>query len=856
MVRGTAPISGDTSTSLYNMVDNIYATNATSYLTTPTYDGSGQVVHPSIVYDADGWNGHKYWMAITPYPAANAALENPSILVSNDGVAWEVPEGLTNPLARPPSDGFNADPCLFMGNDEKMWLFWRGYVPGTHTATIWARHSTDGITWSSKESIIVSTTEGLACPTVVVDASGYTMWTTLATTHPYMLNKRTCATPNGTWSGATTCNMNMPAGFDIWHVEVRKVGYEYYAIIDVTAGRLYFSTSKDGEVWKSGAKHFLNRIGTTGWDSNALYKATSLYVENGDEPFIRLWYGGIKQVSPTVTEWHIGYTEAKFNPPPVATAQSVTTAEDTAKAITLAGTDVDGNSLTYIVVTQPAHGILSGTVPMLSYAPALNYNGVDSFTFKVNDGLLNSNIATVSIIITAVNDAPVATAQSVTTAEDTAKAVTLAGTDVDGNSLTYTVLTHPEHGILTGIAPNMSYTPALNYNGVDSFTFTVHDGLLNSNIAATVSITIIATNDAPVATAQGVTTAEDTAKAIKLAGTDIDGNALTYIVVTQPAHGKLTGTAPILSYSPALNYNGADSFTFKVNDGLLNSNIATVSIIITAVNDAPVATAQSVTIAENIAKAIKLAGSDVDGNALTYIVLTQPAYGILSGIVPMLTYTPNHGYIGADSFTFKVNDGIVDSAGVTVSITIAKPLSSVTFIPKYASPQLTAQPITLKASVIGGANLQYQFLVNGMVVREYAVTNTYDWKPILAGTYSLVVKAKDLNKMVTSAVLLYKIMPQLTVVTSLLPPRPIKTSISFTANAQGITTPHYSFRISYKDRWGRTINSIQTAYGQSNTLVWKPLVAAPYTVTVLARESASTTAYDATKSITYAITAY
>ena len=358
------------------------------------------------------------------------------------------------------------------------------------------------------------------------------------------------------------------------------------------------------------------------------------------------------------------------------------------------------------------------------------------------------------------------------------------------------------------------------------------------------------------ATAQGVTTAEDTAKAIKLAGTDIDGNALTYIVVTQPAHGKLTGTAPILSYSPALNYNGADSFTFKVNDGLLNSNIATVSIIITAVNDAPVATAQSVTIAENIAKAIKLAGSDVDGNALTYIVLTQPAYGILSGIVPMLTYTPNHGYIGADSFTFKVNDGIVDSAGVTVSITIAKPLSSVTFIPKYASPQLTAQPITLKASVIGGANLQYQFLVNGMVVREYAVTNTYDWKPILAGTYSLVVKAKDLNKMVTSAVLLYKIMPQLTVVTSLLPPRPIKTSISFTANAQGITTPHYSFRISYKDRWGRTINSIQTAYGQSNTLVWKPLVAAPYTVTVLARESASTTAYDATKSITYAITAY
>jgi Family of unknown function (DUF6288)/Bacterial Ig domain/Divergent InlB B-repeat domain/Bacterial Ig-like domain/HEAT repeats len=102
--------------------------------------------------------------------------------------------------------------------------------------------------------------------------------------------------------------------------------------------------------------------------------------------------------------------EAKTNTPPVANAQSVTTAEDTAKAITLIGSDVDGDALTYTIVTQPAHGTLSGTGASRTYTPAANYNGADSFTFKVNDGTVDSAVATVSITVTAVNDAPVANA--------------------------------------------------------------------------------------------------------------------------------------------------------------------------------------------------------------------------------------------------------------------------------------------------------------------------------------------------------------------------------------------------------------------------------------------------------------
>ena len=93
---------------------------------------------------------------------------------------------------------------------------------------------------------------------------------------------------------------------------------------------------------------------------------------------------------------------------------------------------------------------------------------------------------------------------------------------------------------------------------------------------------------APVAQAQTVTTAEDTAKAVTLVATDPDLDALTYGIVAQPAHGSVTLVGNVATYTPAANYHGADSFTFKANDGLADSNVATVSIAVTAVNDAPV----------------------------------------------------------------------------------------------------------------------------------------------------------------------------------------------------------------------------------------------------------------------------
>jgi hypothetical protein len=184
------------------------------------------------------------------------------------------------------------------------------------------------------------------------------------------------------------------------------------------------------------------------------------------------------------------------NHPPVAAPQAVSLDEDTAVPITLAGFDTDGDVLTFVVVTPPAHGSLSGAVPNLVYRPAANFNGLDAFNFSVNDGMTNSIAATVNLTVLPVNDPPVAFAQSLAVNEDTPVTLTLTAFDVDGDALAYTVVSPPTHGILSGAAPNFTYLAITNYFGPDSFTFKVNDGLVDSGVA-TVSLTVLPVNDPP-----------------------------------------------------------------------------------------------------------------------------------------------------------------------------------------------------------------------------------------------------------------------------------------------------------------------------------------------------------------------
>ncbi|WP_143393713.1 beta strand repeat-containing protein [Fimbriiglobus ruber] len=353
---------------------------------------------------------------------------------------------------------------------------------------------------------------------------------------------------------------------------------------------------------------------------------------------------------------------------PTANAQSVNVSENTATAVTLTGTDPDAPPLplTYTVTTNPTHGTLTGTAPNLTYTPDAGYFGPDSFQFTDANGTLTSAPATVTLTDIGT---PAANAQSVTTAEGVAAAITLTGSDPNTppRSLTYTVTVNPAHGTLSGTAPNLTYTPDAGYFGPDSFQFTDTNGTLTST-PATVTLTVVGT---PTATAQSVTTAVGTATAVTLTGSDPNTppRAMTYIVTANPVHGTLSGTAPNLTYTPDAGYFGTDSFQFKVNNGTADSIPATVSL---AVINSPTADDQSVTLAEGGNAAITLTGADsnVPPLPLTYTVTVAPAHGTLSGTAPDLTYTPDAGYFGPDSFQFTDTNGTVTSTPAAVTFTV------------------------------------------------------------------------------------------------------------------------------------------------------------------------------------------
>ena len=367
------------------------------------------------------------------------------------------------------------------------------------------------------------------------------------------------------------------------------------------------------------------------------------------------------------------------NTAPTAVGQSVTTDEDTEAVITLQATDAEGDVLTYSIVDGPSHGSLSGTGSEVTYTPSANYSGADSFTFRANDGGVFSTPATVSITVTPVNDAPVATDGAATTAEDVEVVLTLAGTDVESNPLAYAIVAGPSHGTLSGSLPTPTYTPNANYNGADSFTFKVNDGVADSNVA-TVAITITPVNDAPVASPQSVATPEDTAVGIVLGGTDAEGTALTFSV-TAPSHGLLSGTLPNITYTPNADFAGVDSFSFTVSDGAATSAPAAVSITVSPVNDRPVAnndTAGPATIGALLT--INVLGNDTDIDDpvtnLTVAAITQsPLYGTaqISADGKSIIYTPSAAFAGIDTLAYTARDAagaVSNAATVSVSTTV------------------------------------------------------------------------------------------------------------------------------------------------------------------------------------------
>ncbi|UCH10492.1 MAG: tandem-95 repeat protein, partial [Fidelibacterota bacterium] len=349
-------------------------------------------------------------------------------------------------------------------------------------------------------------------------------------------------------------------------------------------------------------------------------------------------------------------------------------------AVLVNDSDPDYDDLILEEATQGEHGTTDinpeGTI---TYTPAADFYGSDSFEYAISDGNGGTSSATVTLTVRAVNDAPVADDQSISTEEDTPVALTLTGSDIDSPPpLDFQVLSEPTHGQLSGTAPDLTYTPDADYHGLDNFTFQVSDGDLTDE--GTVTLTITAANDPPVAVDNAAATDEDIPVTIAVLDNDSDpdNDDLTLEEATQGEHGT-TDINPdsTITYSPAADFYGSDSFEYTISDGNGGTASATVTLTVRAVNDAPVAQNDSYTGTEDIPLSVSAPGvlandSDVDQEPLSAALASPPASGELELHADgSFDYTPADGFNGTVTFQYQAVDedqAMSNVATVTLAI--------------------------------------------------------------------------------------------------------------------------------------------------------------------------------------------
>ena len=364
--------------------------------------------------------------------------------------------------------------------------------------------------------------------------------------------------------------------------------------------------------------------------------------------------------------------------------------------------DVDGDTLT--VDTTPVSPTSNGSLTLnadgtFTYTPNANFNGTDSFEYKVEDGTGNAESGTVTINVTSVNDTPISVADTYSVVEDTvlsvnAEAGVLANdTDVESGSLT--IDPTPVQDVVNGSLVlssdgSFTYTPSANYHGVELFTYEVIDADGGkSQQSATITVTPV--NDAPVALSDAYTIDEDNtlevvdlSLAIVANDSDVDGDTIT--VDTTPVQDVANGTLTLTSdgkftYVPDPNFAGSDFFIYKVSDTSGEEAQARVDITVNQVNDIPQPGIVSYSTQEDTPLTVVDAGvgilketTDIEGDALT--VNTTPVVDTSNGTLVLsedgtFSYAPDQNFNGSDTFTYEVTDSAGNSATGVVNISVS-----------------------------------------------------------------------------------------------------------------------------------------------------------------------------------------
>ncbi len=376
----------------------------------------------------------------------------------------------------------------------------------------------------------------------------------------------------------------------------------------------------------------------------------------------------------------VDVTVTSANDAPVAVSAQLSTLEEQPITSQLVASDADGDPLVWAIVASPTNGTLSADTNSgsFTYTPERDFFGTDSFDFVANDGITDSFVATVTIDVTNVNDAPTGLmGQTLSTVEDVPVSGVVTATDPDGDPISYRIGTGPRSGDLdldpgTGA---FTYTPARDFNGIDDFTVIASDGQLET-LPARLTIQVSAVNDPPAIVPPGLlSTPEDQPLSGQLVATDPEGDSLTWRVVRLPDDGALlfSTVTGAFTYEPDPDTNGPDSFDVVVSDGLLDSAVVTVAIDVGGTNDAPEFPAGLALVTdEDVALADTVVAVDVDGDAITYRVDEAPALGVvfLDPVTGDFTYTPLPDRNGVDDFTVIASDGVADSLPSRVTITV------------------------------------------------------------------------------------------------------------------------------------------------------------------------------------------
>ena len=407
--------------------------------------------------------------------------------------------------------------------------------------------------------------------------------------------------------------------------------------------------------------------------------------------------------------------QAPENGLPTATPLTATTSEDTAVAIVLAGSDPDvTDTLSFDVVTEPAHGTLSGDSPNLTYTPAANFNGADSFSFTASDGLATSDPATVSIDVAPVNDAPTVSAPaSVDTTEGASRPITATVADVDGDTVSVVWVVLPGGDVDAGADCTIANLAATSITCTDDGTYTAiviaSDGF---DGAASAQTLVSVRNANPAVAITGATPNPVLPGAqLDVSASIVDAGANdTHTCAVDWGDGSSTpGTvaASACSASHAYATKGTKTVVVTVTDD--DGGIGTATTTITVANRAPVANPASLSAVSATPTSLTLSGSDPDGDALTFVIVSAPTHGTLSGTGPTVTYTSAAGYVGSDSFGFAVSDGQSQSPTVVVPITVTAP-SSVLRLSLADDPTRTTNLRPLDGAVLTGGASAYIFV--------------------------------------------------------------------------------------------------------------------------------------------------